>query len=43
VHKAQGAKVESGESLGIADGEHDIELELWDGGKHINPEEVIVW
>ena len=41
--KSQGVKVESGESIGIADGEHDIELELWDGGKHVNPEEVIVW
>ena len=43
VLKPQGAKVESGESLGMADGEHDIEIELWDGGKHVNPEEVIVW
>jgi septal ring factor EnvC (AmiA/AmiB activator) len=41
--KAQGTMVESGESIGLADGEHDIVVELWDTGQFINPEEVIVW
>lgn len=41
--KSQGALVESGESIGLADGEHDIVVELWDTGKFVNPEEVIVW
>ena len=41
--KAQGAQVESGESIGLADGEHDILVELWDSGQFVNPEEVIVW
>ena len=43
VLKNQGAQVESGESIGLVDGEHDIVVELWDAGKFINPEEVIVW
>ena len=43
VLKSQGAQVESGESIGLADGEHDIVVELWDAGKFVNPEEVIVW
>jgi len=25
------------------DGEHDLIIELWDDGKFVNPEEVIVW
>ena len=41
--KQPGTKVESGESLGLTDGEHDLVMELWDGGKCVNPEEVIVW
>ena len=41
--KQQGAQVERGESLGLMDGEHELLLELWDGGKFVNPEEVIVW
>ncbi len=41
--KAQGSAVESGEAIGIADGEKEMEIELWNGGKYVNPEEVIVW
>ena len=41
--KQQGTAVERGESLGVMDGEHDIIIELWDDGKFVNPEEVIVW
>ncbi len=41
--KAEGAQVEQGESIGLMDGEHDLVIELWDAGKFINPEEVIVW
>ena len=43
VLKSQGTQVESGESIGLADGEHDVMVELWDAGKFVNPEEVIVW
>ena len=43
VLKQQGTQVESGESIGLADGEHDIIVELWDAGQFVNPEEVIVW
>ena len=41
--KAQGALVEQGESLGIMDEEQDVQIELWDAGQFVNPEEVIVW
>ena len=43
VLKQQGASVERGEALGLTDGQHDLALELWDGGTFVNPEEVIVW
>lgn len=43
VIKSQGVKLERGEAIGVTDGEHDIVIELWDGGKFVNPEEVIVW
>ena len=43
VLKAQGALVEQGESLGIMDEEQDVQIELWDAGQFVNPEEVIVW
>ena len=43
VIKNQGSKLERGEAIGLTDGEHDIVIELWNGGKFINPEEVIVW
>ena len=41
--KQQGAQVEGGESIGLTDGDHDIIIELWDGGKFVNPEEEIEW
>lgn len=41
--KPVGAQVEQGESIGLMDGVHDLVLELWDAGKFVNPEEVIVW
>jgi septal ring factor EnvC (AmiA/AmiB activator) len=41
--KQQGAAVERGDAIGVMDGEHDIIIELWDDGKFVNPEEVIVW
>ena len=43
VLKGQGMSVEPGEAIGVMDGEHDLEIELWDGGKFVNLEEVIVW
>lgn len=41
--KAQGASVEAGEAIGVMDGDHKLELELWDGGKFVNIEDVIAW
>ena len=41
--KTQGTAVEAGEAIGVADGEKEIGVELWEGGKFVNPEEVIVW
>ena len=41
--KPVGTQVEQGESIGLMDGEHDLNMELWDGGVCVNPEEVIVW
>lgn len=41
--KTQGAAVEKGEQIGWMDPDHDLELELWDDGQSVNPEEVIVW
>ena len=41
--KAQGAQVEGGDVIGLMDGEKDLELELWDAGVFVNPEEVIAW
>lgn len=43
VLKTQGVSVEQGESLGIMDGEQDVQIELWEAGQFVNPEEVIVW
>lgn len=43
VLKQQGAEVEKGETIGLMDGEHDLNIELWDAGRFVNPEEVIVW
>ena len=41
--KTQGTMVEKGESLGLLDGKHELQIELWDAGRFVNPEEVIVW
>ena len=41
--KQQGASVEVGEALGVMDGDHRLEIELWDGGKFVNIEEAITW
>jgi len=41
--KAQGAAVEAGDIIGVTDGKKDMELEIWDAGVFVNPEEVIVW
>ncbi len=35
--------VEGGEVIGVMDGETELELELWDAGVFVNPEEVIAW
>ena len=43
VLKAQGASVEKGETIGLMDNTHDLQIELWDAGRFVNPEEVIVW
>ena len=43
VLKAQGASVEKGETIGLMDNAHDLQIELWDAGRFVNPEEVIVW
>ena len=41
--KVLGTQVEAGEAIGILDGNKELELEIWDAGAFINPEEVIVW
>lgn len=41
--KQQGVAVEAGEAIGVMDGEHNVEIELWDAGKFVNIEEVIAW
>jgi len=41
--KTQGMTVEAGEVIGLVDGTKDLELEIWDAGTFVNPEEVIVW
>lgn len=41
--KMQGTEVEAAEVIGSMDGKKELELEIWDGGEFINPEEVIVW
>jgi len=43
VFKTQGTGVEKGESIGMMDNEHDLVIELFDAGRFVNPEEVIVW
>ena len=39
----QGAQVEAGEALAVADGEHDLVFEMWQDGQFMNFEEVIAW
>ena len=41
--KALGTQVEAGEAIGVMDGSKEMELEIWEAGSFINPEEVIVW
>lgn len=41
--KAQGAQVEAGEAIGVMGGDEPLLIEMWDSGKFVNPEEVIVW
>ena len=41
--KTQGATVDKGEQIGLMDADHDLEIEFWDDGQFVNPEEVIVW
>lgn len=41
--KIQGALVEAGEAIGIMDGEKELVFEIWEAGRFVNPEEVIVW
>lgn len=43
VLKAESTQVEKGETIGLMDGEHDLEIQLWDAGRFVNPEEVVVW
>lgn len=41
--KGAGAPVEAGEAIGVMDGAKELELEIWNAGQFVNPEEVIVW
>lgn len=43
VLKQVGTEVRAGESIAIADAEKPLRFELWQNGKPINPEEVIVF
>ena len=43
VLKQPGVMVEGGESIGIMDGEKELELSLWDTGTFVNSEDVIAW
>ena len=43
VLKAQGTAVEAGESIGLMTGEKELEFELWESGKPVDPEKVIVF
>jgi biotin carboxyl carrier protein len=43
VLKTEGTQVEKGETIGLMDGEHDLGIQLWDAGRFVNPNEVIVW
>jgi septal ring factor EnvC (AmiA/AmiB activator) len=41
--KTQGALVEAGDAVGQMDGQLDLEMEIWNAGEFVNPEEAIVW
>lgn len=41
--KTQGVAVEEGESIGLMAGDNELEFELWESGKPIDPEKVIVF
>lgn len=41
--KTQGVAVEEGESIGLMAGDNELEFELWESGKPVNPEKVIVF
>jgi septal ring factor EnvC (AmiA/AmiB activator) len=41
--KTQGALVEAGDAVGQMDGQQDLEMEIWNAGEFVNPEEAIVW
>lgn len=41
--KKVGDAVQPGESIALASGEHDLAFEIWQQGKPVNPEEVIVF
>ncbi|MBO4665579.1 MAG: M23 family metallopeptidase [Paludibacteraceae bacterium] len=43
VLKRVGDAVQAGESIGLMSEEHPLYFELWQSGKNINPEEVIVF
>ena len=43
VLKGAGAAVEAGEAIGVMEGAKELELEIWNAGQFVNPEEVIVW
>lgn len=43
VLKRQGTTVEAGESIGLMTGEVELEFELWEAGKPVDPEKVIVF
>lgn len=43
VLKAQGTAVEAGESIGLMAGDNELEFELWESGKPVDPEKVIVF
>lgn len=41
--KQPGVQVEAGEAIGVLDGSKELEMEIWDEGVFVNPEEVIAW
>lgn len=41
--KTQGVAVEEGESIGLMAGDNELEFELWESGKPVDPEKAIVF